>query len=71
VTFRRLPSAGQDSNVLNGELSRAAIEDGYAALSSTAWGGSTVLRLCTINPRTTPADVERTLERLEALTPLQ
>ena len=29
--------------------------------------GRTVARLCTINPRTTNQDIERTIERLERL----
>jgi hypothetical protein len=39
--------------------------DGFAFLSTTTVHGETVLRLCTINPRTTREDVEATLDRLE------
>jgi aromatic-L-amino-acid/L-tryptophan decarboxylase len=63
VCFRR--SAGDD-----GEQSRiadATVRDGFAAPSTTVLGGRVVLRLCTINPRTTFADVERTIERLETV----
>jgi aromatic-L-amino-acid decarboxylase len=52
---------------VNDELVRAAVADGYAAPSSTLVDGRTVIRLCTINPRTTFADVETTIERLERL----
>ena len=41
--------------------------DGYALPSTTELGGRVVLRLCTINPRTTEEDVERTIERMEEL----
>ena len=46
---------------------RAAAEltaDGYAAVTSTVLGGRTVLRLCTINPRTTTDDLDRTVALL-------
>jgi aromatic-L-amino-acid decarboxylase len=39
---------------------------GYAAVSTTELGGRTVLRLCTINPLTTEADLAGTLQRLRA-----
>ena len=44
-----------------------AVADGYAAPSTTELGGHTVARLCTINPRTTEADIRGTLKRLEEL----
>lgn len=40
-------------------------EDGFAFLSTTQLRGETVLRMCTINPRTTLEDVEDTIHRLE------
>jgi glutamate/tyrosine decarboxylase-like PLP-dependent enzyme len=46
---------------------RAAVADGYAAPSTTVVRGRTVARLCTINPRTTAADIAGTIERLERL----
>ena len=39
--------------------------DGYAAPSTTVLRGETVLRLCTINPRTTFEEIEETIERME------
>jgi aromatic-L-amino-acid/L-tryptophan decarboxylase len=45
---------------------RAVVGGGYAAPSTTVLAGRTVARLCTINPRTTEADILGTLERLEA-----
>jgi glutamate/tyrosine decarboxylase-like PLP-dependent enzyme len=42
-------------------------EDGYTFLTTTRLDGATVLRLCTINPRTTDADLVGTVERLTAV----
>jgi aromatic-L-amino-acid/L-tryptophan decarboxylase len=39
-------------------------ESGYAAVTATTISGRSVLRLCTINPRTTHEDLRETLERL-------
>ena len=39
--------------------------DGFAMLTSTILRGRTVLRLCTINPRTTADDIRETIARLE------
>src|SRR4051812_5190277 len=45
----------------------AALSDGVAFVSTTRVAQRPVLRLCTINPRTTREDVERTIDRLAAL----
>lgn len=42
----------------------ALTADGYAAVSSTTLRGRSVLRLCTINPLTTEAEIAETLQRL-------
>lgn len=63
VTFR--PSGACDD--LTARLPAAALADGFAYLSSYRVHGVTALRLCTINPRTTRADVDRTIDRLAAL----
>ncbi len=42
----------------------AVAADGYAAVTSTRVLGRSVLRLCTINPRTTSGDLAGTLQRL-------
>jgi aromatic-L-amino-acid/L-tryptophan decarboxylase len=42
------------------------VRDGFAAPSTTVLDGRVVLRLCTINPRTTHEDVEATIERMES-----
>ena len=62
VTF-----APTDPGVDAGELSDRVVADGFAAPSSTLLRGRTVLRLCTINPRTTDDDIDRTVERISRL----
>ena len=62
VTFR---CEGDDAR--NQALVEAAVADGYAAPSSTVLRGRTVLRLCTINPRTTDAEIDETVARLSSL----
>jgi len=48
-------------------LHDAMLRDGFALATSTVLNGRTALRLCTINPRTTDADVEQTLDWLDAV----
>ena len=50
-----------------GALVERMVAEGFAAPSSTVLDGRTVGRLCTINPRTTDEDVDRTVERLSQL----
>ena len=58
---------GSDPDAVNKAIVEALIDDGYAMLSSTRLGGRTVLRLCTINPRTTTQDLESTIALLARL----
>jgi aromatic-L-amino-acid decarboxylase len=60
VTFAAL---GADSAEHRARADRLAA-GGYAAVTSTTLQGRSVLRLCTINPATTEADLRGTLERL-------
>jgi len=46
-------------------LVRALLEDGFALITSTVLRGRTVLRTCTINPRTQEADIIQTLGKLD------
>jgi glutamate/tyrosine decarboxylase-like PLP-dependent enzyme len=50
-----------------GALAERVVADGFAAPSSTVLRGRTVLRLCTINPRTTDDDIDRTIECIASL----
>jgi glutamate/tyrosine decarboxylase-like PLP-dependent enzyme len=67
LTFRYAPAgvSEDDLNRLNRALIDTMIADGFAMLSTTILRGQTVLRMCTINPRATPADVEETIRRLD------
>ena len=46
-------------------VSAGTVSEGWAAPSTTVLRGQTVLRLCTINPRTTFKEIEETIERME------
>jgi glutamate/tyrosine decarboxylase-like PLP-dependent enzyme len=61
VCFRRIDADDEETD----RMVREAVADGYAAPSTTILGGRTVARLCTINPRTTEADLLETVKRLE------
>ena len=60
VTFTRDGWTDEDHK----ERAAALAASGYAVVTSTVLQGRSVLRLCTINPLTTEADIEQTLERL-------
>jgi aromatic-L-amino-acid/L-tryptophan decarboxylase len=62
VCFRR---DGDDAHQT--AVAEAMVRDGFAAPSTTEVGGRVALRLCTINPRTTFEDIERTIDRMEAV----
>jgi aromatic-L-amino-acid decarboxylase len=62
VCFRR-----EGDDALQTAIAEAMVRDGYAVPSTTEVGGRVALRMCTINPRTTFEEVERTIERMEAL----
>ncbi|WP_108651424.1 pyridoxal phosphate-dependent decarboxylase family protein [Dongshaea marina] len=69
VTFRARPEgySEKELDAHNQALVEAILEDGYAMIVSTKLRGKTVLRLCTINPRTSVDDLLQTIERLEQL----
>jgi aromatic-L-amino-acid/L-tryptophan decarboxylase len=60
VTFARTGAGDQDHGTAAARVTR----DGFAAVTTTTLHGRSVLRLCTINPCTTEADIEATIERL-------
>jgi len=69
VTFRYAPPglAEEQGEAINQQLVGAMLKDGYAVLTSTVLRGRTVLRLCTVNPRTTEEEIAETVRRLAAL----
>jgi len=66
VTFRYVPEGLSLSEIdaLNRHLADKMIADKFAMVRSTELRGRMVLRLCTINPRTTEADIQETVRRL-------
>ncbi len=71
VTFRAVLPGWSDAraDAANESLVYALLEQGFALVTSTVIRDRTVLRLCTINPRTTEDDVRETLRRLDSLVP--
>jgi glutamate/tyrosine decarboxylase-like PLP-dependent enzyme len=67
VTFRYRTADDAASDGLNRRLVGAMIEDGFMLATSTQVRGMTVLRFCTINPRTTEDDIAEAIERIAAL----
>jgi len=69
VTFRWRPRDGDDvrAGAVTRGLVEASLEDGFTLVTSTRLRGRTVLRMCTINPRTTDDDLCASIDRLEAL----
>jgi aromatic-L-amino-acid decarboxylase len=63
VTFRR---RGAEESYYH-QVHDAMLRDGFALATSTVLNGRTALRLCTINPRTTEADIEQTLDWIDRL----
>jgi len=61
VTF----AAPQADDAAHRNAAAALTADGFAAVTSTTLRGHTVLRLCTINPKTTTEDLDGTISRLE------
>jgi hypothetical protein len=58
--------AGAD-DAAHSRMVQAFLQDGFALITSTVLQGRTVLRTCSINPRTTEADIKDTLERMDRL----
>jgi selenocysteine lyase/cysteine desulfurase len=65
-TLRVAPTFRRDDADL-ARLPAALLEDGFTFVNATRVRGMTVLRICTINPRATYDDVERTIARLGRL----
>jgi aromatic-L-amino-acid/L-tryptophan decarboxylase len=66
VTFRFVHEKAslQDVDEINRRIVDEIFKEGFATVSSTSLRGRKVLRLCTINPRTTEDDLRQTIYRL-------
>jgi glutamate/tyrosine decarboxylase-like PLP-dependent enzyme len=65
VTFARRDAGAAEHEA----AARAVTRGGFASVATTVLHGRTVLRLCTLDPRTTEADVAATLRLLAAAFP--
>jgi len=72
VTFRYddPERPAEEVEAINRSIAAVMLRDPYAMLSSTTVRGQTILRMCTVNPRTTKADVMATLGRVAEVTEL-
>ena len=67
ITFRYRVE-GLDEKALsqiNENIVQSMLDDGYAFILTTSLRGQTVLRICSINPRTNDEDIRETIRRLE------
>jgi len=69
LTFRFLPEDinALQANELNKAIIASVVENGSIMISSTMIKGNLVLRMCTINPRTTENDIKETVELLDRI----
>ena len=69
VTFRYKPADGDEAlaNFVTHDLVGRLLDDGFAFASGTQLREKTVLRMCTNNPRTTPEDLEQTINLMGRL----
>ena len=67
VTFRYRPNGVSDSDLdrINLSISQHCLSNGFAMVMTTELRTKTVLRICTINPRTTQDDILGTIRHLE------
>jgi aromatic-L-amino-acid decarboxylase len=67
ITFRyTVPGQREDDiDTLNERIVERVIQDGLAMITSTTLKGRKVLRMCTINPRTTEEDIRLTVEHIK------
>ena len=69
ITFRYIAKNKSEVELsqLNSDIASEMILSGYAMLSPTVMRGKTVLRMCTINPRTSEVDITTTIDKLAAI----
>ncbi|MBW4636389.1 MAG: aminotransferase class V-fold PLP-dependent enzyme [Iphinoe sp. HA4291-MV1] len=68
ITFQYIPEFDlplKEINLINSKIMERMAKNGFAMLSTTKLKNSIVLRMCTINPWTTEADIRETLQYLE------
>lgn len=68
VNFRYAPHkklSETDLDIINQNISKEITESGFAQIFTTKLRGKKVLRMCTINPKTTQKDIYDTIERLK------
>jgi aromatic-L-amino-acid decarboxylase len=68
ITFRFVREGWTTAEIdtINQRIVEEMIANGFAMVSSTSLRNRTVLRLCTINPRTTEVDIRETILKLES-----
>jgi glutamate/tyrosine decarboxylase-like PLP-dependent enzyme len=65
LTFRFTADLSDERlNELNRNIIDKMITDGYAMVATTQLKDKVVLRMCTINPRTTEEDIKQTIEKI-------
>ncbi len=70
VNFRYAPSdisSEAERDAINHRAAAELTRSGFAQVFTTELHGNKVIRLCTINPRTTEEDIQETVKRLDAL----
>jgi aromatic-L-amino-acid decarboxylase len=67
LTFRYDTAAHATQPELHQQIGQQLLSEGQAMVFTTLVRGEAVLRMCTINPATTPDDIDRTLERIVQL----
>lgn len=66
VNFRYAPAGTPPDRLdrINQDIAREITQSGYAQILTTELNGQKVLRMCTLNPETTQADIRSTVARL-------
>ncbi|NNF36548.1 MAG: hypothetical protein HKN68_20770 [Saprospiraceae bacterium] len=63
----RFTAEGHDPDTLNKTISKEILDTGYAMIITTRLNNQTVLRMCTISPKTTQEDLKSTIELLNKI----
>ena len=68
VNFRYAPKGltKEQTDLLNEEISKKILENGYAAVFTTVLHGQTVLRICALHPETEKEDMYETIHLLDS-----